>query len=40
MVKVLGGGDVGEETLLQKGPSPTKNCAIPLRHTTALILHT
>ena len=23
-IKVLGGGGVGEETLLQKGPSPTK----------------
>ncbi|VZH33774.1 conserved protein of unknown function [Desulfovibrio sp. 86] len=23
-LKVLGGGGVGEETLLQKGPSPTK----------------
>ncbi len=24
-IKVLGGGGVGEETLLQKGPSPTKS---------------
>jgi len=24
-IKVLGGGGVGEETLLQKGPSPTKH---------------
>jgi len=23
-IKVLGGGGVGEETLMQKGPSPTK----------------
>ena len=27
-MKVLGGGGVGEETLLQKGPSPTKHFRI------------
>ena len=26
-IKVLGGGGVGEETLFQKGPSPTKLCS-------------
>jgi len=29
-VRVLGGGGVGEETLLQKGPSPTKFSPIKL----------
>ncbi|SCM70723.1 hypothetical protein KL86DES1_10586 [uncultured Desulfovibrio sp.] len=29
-IKVSGGGGVGEETLLQKGPSPTKHCKIKL----------
>ena len=30
-IRVLGGGGVGEETLLQKGPSPTKHFS-PLSH--------
>ena len=29
-IKVLGGGGVGEETLLQKGPSPTKSSNVNL----------
>ena len=30
ILKVLGGGGVGEETLLQKGPSPTKHFNVTL----------
>ena len=29
IIKVLGGGGVGEETLLQKGPSPTRHFSLP-----------
>ena len=31
-VRVLGGGGVGEEPLLQKGPSPTKHSNTTMPH--------
>ncbi|MDY0259110.1 MAG: hypothetical protein RBR41_05530 [Desulfovibrio sp.] len=39
-VRVLGGGGVGEETLLQKGPSPTKHFTVKrhLQHLTLEML--
>ena len=38
-IKVLGGGGVGEETLLQKGPSPTKHLTSPTKHCNTPVLY-